>query len=139
MSGSASDNKKERKVVTRVLIRCHPLFIRVACYGAICPGCSGWLFSWCTSLLHTSHSKFSVSQRAVCERCGVIVRVAPVLQDNSMSSSSSCNEPLSRVGSFVNPTGLLSQSHLGEMGRCRPAGSSARSYSPFGSAAPFLQ
>ncbi|XP_003369712.1 elongation factor G [Trichinella spiralis] len=38
-----------------------------------------------------------------------------------MSSSSSCNEPLSRAGSLVNPTGLLSQSHLGETGRCRPA------------------
>ncbi|XP_003370750.1 hypothetical protein Tsp_09961 [Trichinella spiralis] len=34
--------------------------------------------------------------------------------------------PVSRAGSFVTPSGLLSQSSLGDDGLCRPPGSSAR-------------
>ncbi|KRX43022.1 hypothetical protein T05_7432 [Trichinella murrelli] len=42
-----------------------------------------------------------------------------------------CNEPLSRAGSFITPTGLLTQS-LGNEGPVSTDGSSARSYLPFG-------
>ncbi|KRY37457.1 hypothetical protein T01_3044 [Trichinella spiralis] len=43
-----------------------------------------------------------------------------------------CNEPLSWAGSFITPTGLLTQSSLGDEGPVSTGGSSAPSYLPFG-------